>query len=85
MKINTKVTEFAKGFAEGFVNSPKDPMTHITAGIAAVNSVADKDYNSLKDTFNEVAAAYLWCGIVDGAYTGLEKIMPKNITDVESD
>lgn len=32
MKNKTKVTEFAKGF----VNSPKDPMTHITAGVSGL-------------------------------------------------
>ena len=84
MKNKTKVTEFAKGFVEGFVDSPSDASTHITAGATAIGSVLNKD-DSLKDTFNKVAAAYLWCGIFDGAYTGLEKIMPKNITDVESD
>jgi len=84
MKINTKVTEFAKGFVEGFVDSPTDATTHIAAGTTAVKSVMNKD-DSLKDTFNKVAATYLWCGIVDGAYTGLYKIMPKKLTDAESD
>jgi len=74
MKINTKVTVLAKGFAEGFVNSPKDPMTHITAGIAAINSVADKD-DDIKDTFNKVAAAYLWSGIIDGVSTAAQNLM----------
>lgn len=74
MKINTKVTVLAKGFAEGFVNSPKDPMTHISAGVAAVNSVADKD-DDIKDTFNKVASAYLWCGIIDGVSTAAQNLM----------
>lgn len=73
MKINTKVVSFAKGFAEGFVNSPKDPMSHIAAGVTAVNSVTNKD-DGLKDTFSKVATTYLWNGIIDGVSTGISNL-----------
>lgn len=73
MKINTKVGSFAKGFTEGFVTSPKNPMNHITAGITAAHSVMNKD-DSLKDTFSKVASTYLWNGIIDGVTEGINNL-----------
>ena len=73
MKINTKVVSFAKGFAEGFVNSGKDPMTHISAGIVAANSLINKD-DKLDDTFSKVAGTYLWSGILDGFAEGINSL-----------
>lgn len=83
MKNKTKVTEFVKGFVDGFVDSPTNSSTHIAAGITAVKSTLI-EHDTVQETFNNVAATYLWCAVVDGAYTGLEKILPEKVTNVES-
>lgn len=69
MKINTKVSSFAKGFVEGFVSSSKDPMTHILVGAVVASDVVNNGVN-VKRTFGSAANGYLWIAILDGVVEG---------------